>query len=84
MTRTKISAARAAARRPARPIESVDLTTTQTSSSPVMPHERDEKVGMTGGVAGPRVQQGARDLKRGIVETSRAVEADDAYEKLKR
>ena len=62
----------------------VALTTEAPSSDPALPHERDEKVGMTGGVQSSRVQQGARDLKRGIQDTSRAPEADDAYKKLKK
>ena len=39
---------------------------------------------MTGGVQSSRVQQGARYLNRGIQDTSRAPEADDAYKKLKK
>ena len=62
----------------------VDLTSAAPSSDPALPHERDEKVGMTGGLQSSRVQQGARDLKRGIQDTSRAPEADDAYKKLKK
>jgi hypothetical protein len=49
-----------------------------------MPHEHDEKVGMTGGVPSPKVQQAARDVKRGLQDTSRATEADDTYEKLRK
>lgn len=48
----------------------VDLTLEAPSSDPALPHERDEKVGMTGGVQSSRVQQGARDLKRGSQNTS--------------
>jgi hypothetical protein len=48
-----------------------------------MPHERDESAGATGGVPSARVQQGGRDLKRGVQDTSRAPEADTAYRKLK-
>jgi hypothetical protein len=40
--------------------------------------------GMTGGVQSPVVQQGARDLKRGLQDTSRAPEAEAAYRKLKK
>jgi phosphoribosylanthranilate isomerase len=61
----------------------VDLTHPSDSNKTVMPHERDEQVGMTGGVASPMVEQAARDLKRGIKDTSRSVEADAAYKKLK-
>jgi hypothetical protein len=61
----------------------VDLTQPSHGNEAVMPHERDEQVGMTGGVASPMVEQAARDLKRGIKDTSRSVEADAAYKKLK-
>ena len=62
----------------------VDLASPATSTSPAMPHERDESAGMTGGVPSARVQQGGRDLKRGVQDTSRAPEADSAYKKLKK
>jgi len=52
--------------------------------APTMPHERDEHAGVTGGVPSTRVQQGGRDLKRGVQDTSRAPEADTAYRKLKK
>ncbi len=55
-----------------------------SAAGPELPHERDEKAGATGGVPSARVQQGARDLKRGVRDTSRAVEADQAYRKLKK
>ncbi|MEP7099708.1 MAG: hypothetical protein ABI781_04320 [Burkholderiales bacterium] len=71
---------RKAATKPA----SVDLTSPAASTSPPMPHERDEGTGMTGGVPSPSVQQGQRDLKRGVQDTSRAPEADTAYRKLKK
>lgn len=50
---------------------------------PALPSERDEKVGMTGGVQSELIQQGALDLKRGIQDTGRATEADAAYKKQK-
>ena len=53
-------------------------------AGPELPHDRDEKSGSTGGVPSPRVEQGARDLKRGLQDTSRAPEADQAYRKLKK
>lgn len=64
--------------------KAVDLTEPGASTSPKLPHERDEGVGMTGGVPSARVQQGQRDLKRGVQDTSRAAEADAAYTKLKK
>ena len=73
---------------PARPVQPapaahVDLTSAGESSSPALPNERDGSVGMTGGEPSAAVQQGARDLKRGLQDTSRAPEADRAYKKLK-
>jgi len=63
---------------------SVDLVAPQQSSTPRLPHERDEAVGSTGGVPSERVRQGHRDLKRGVQDTSRAPEAGRAYDKLKK
>ena len=72
---------------------SVDLTTpTQVSKdnaldplqdSPKMPHERDQSVDMTGGIQSKEVQQAAKDIKNGLKDTSRAPEADAAYQKQK-
>ena len=54
------------------------------AAGPQLPHERDEKTGMTDGVPSKLVQQGARDLKRGLQDTSRSTESDAAYRKLKK
>lgn len=54
------------------------------SQIPVLPRERDEQAGAAGGLPSEHVEQGARDVKRGIKDTSRAPEADEAYKKLKR
>lgn len=54
-----------------------------TSTTPHLPHERDEVVGATGAVPSERVRQGYRDLTRGMRDTSRATEADATYDKLK-
>ena len=51
---------------------------------PALPHERDETVSMTGGVQSPVVQQAARDVKRGVKDTSGAVEANETYKRLKK
>lgn len=53
-------------------------------TSPRLPHENDEAVGSTAGQPSKRMQQGLRDLQRGIQDTSRAPEADSAYRKLKK
>lgn len=64
------------------------VNTTQPPNStapavPKLPHERDESVGMTGGVPSKAVQQAYRDVKRGLQDTSRGTAANIAYEKLK-
>ena len=51
---------------------------------PALPHERDEMGSMTDGVSSPKMEQAARDMRRGPVDTSRAPEADAAYRKIKR
>lgn len=61
----------------------INLTATAPPGETALPHERDQKGGMTDGIPSPRVQQGARDVKRGVLDTSRALEADSAYRKLK-
>ena len=57
---------------------------TDKLAAPELPHERDEAVGMTGGVPSRAVQQAYRDVKRGLVDTDRSAEAGRAYDKLKR
>ena len=52
-------------------------------ASPKLPHERDETPGMTGGEPSERVEQGHRDVARGVQDTSRAPEADRTYRRLK-
>ena len=54
------------------------------AAGPQLPHDRDEKAGSTDGVPSKRVQQGARDLKRGLQDTSGSTESDAAYRKLKK
>ncbi len=70
--------------KPLTPQPSVDLKDPENSSSPHLPHERDQEVGTTDGVPSERVRQGARDLKRGLRDTTRADEAGVAYEKQKK
>lgn len=70
------------------PDTSASITTSTTASTPPaapkLPHERDESVGMTGGVPSATVQQAYRDVKRGLQDTSRGTAANSAYEKLKK
>lgn len=64
--------------------KTVDLTDSPKSGEAALPHERDQTVGMTGGIPSKTVQQAHRDVKRGLQDTSRAPEADKAYEKQKK
>ena len=66
------------------PISAIGLDSSVHPPEPALPHDRDEAAGATGGIPSAVVQQGSRDLKRGIVDTSRAPEAEAAYRKLKR
>ena len=65
------------------PHSSVDLTVADASSAPAMPHERDEAVGMTDGIASKRVQQAFDDVEAGRQDTSRGLETDRAYQRQK-
>ena len=48
---------------------------TPDSSSPRLPHERDQSIGMTDGNPSALVQQAFRDVKRGLVDTDAGREA---------
>jgi hypothetical protein len=49
-----------------------------------LPHERDQADGaMTGGIASPDVQQGHRDLQRGVQDTTKSTEMDRTYQRQK-
>ena len=68
---------------PDTPTNHVNLASLEAGGELALPNERDGKVGVTGGIASPTVQQAARDLKRGIQDTSKGVETDAAYAKLR-
>lgn len=51
-------------------------------SSIRLPHERDEDAAMTNHAVQPRMRQAAQDLERGLKDTSRAPESDQAYHRL--
>ena len=67
---------------PSEPVK-IDLTAPPASGQPALPHERDETVGMTGGITDPVIRQAHRDLEHGIEDTSGSNETDRAYRKLK-
>ena len=93
-TRTRSEASGTATRTAAQEegqMKAIDLTQKRTGkdslaspATPHLPHERDEVVGATGAVPSEKVQQGYRDLKGGLQDTSRAPEAAAAYDKLKK
>jgi len=70
--------------KPPRGTPAVDLVyTTDESSTPHMPHDRDERVGMTDGKPSEAIRKAHDDVERGVKDTTRAPEADAAYKKLK-
>ncbi len=61
----------------------VDLTDDDQSSTPHMPHDRDERVGMTDNKPSETIRKAHDDVERGVKDTTRGTEADAAYKKLK-
>ncbi|MFZ4288042.1 hypothetical protein [Variovorax sp. HJSM1_2] len=50
---------------------------------PPLPHERDQSAHMTNGIPSPKVQQAAKDLARGLQDTSKAPEMERTYQRQK-
>ena len=50
---------------------------------PPLPHERDQSAHMTDGIPSRKVQQAAKDVARGLQDTSKSPEMDRAYQKQK-
>ena len=48
-----------------------------------LPSDRDQSADMTAAAPDPLVQQAAKDLKRGLSDTSKGAETDKAYQKQK-
>lgn len=46
-----------------------------------LPHERDQSSHMTDGVPSHKVQQAAKDVERGLEDTSKGTEMDRTYQK---
>jgi hypothetical protein len=57
---------------------------TPGAALPKLPHERDQSVGMTGGIPSKTVQQAYRDVTQGQQDTDRSAEANRTYQKLKK
>jgi hypothetical protein len=49
----------------------------------LMPNERDESIAMTPDAPDPVIEQAAVDVARGLQDTSKGVELNRAYTKLK-
>lgn len=74
----------AAPPRPQRP-RTAQQTTPQDAaveSTLALPHERDQSTDMTPDAADPVIEQAARDVQRGVKDTSKSTEMDRAYRKL--
>ena len=50
---------------------------------PPLPHERDQSAHMTDGTPSRKVQQAAKDVARGLQDTSKSPEMDRAYQRQK-
>ncbi|OYY87114.1 MAG: hypothetical protein B7Y42_15340 [Polaromonas sp. 28-63-22] len=51
-------------------------------ASAELPHDRDQSTDMTAATPDPAIHQAAKDLKRGLSDTSKGAEMDKAYRKL--
>ena len=63
--------------------EPMTLHDTVVESKLKLPSERDESVVMTTEKPDPIIKQAAADLARGMQDTSKAIETDQTYKKLK-
>ncbi len=52
-------------------------------ASLALPHERDQSTDMTAEQPNPTIEQAQRDVARGLKDTSKSPEMDQAYNKLK-
>ena len=52
-------------------------------ASLALPHERDQSTDMTASKPDPLIEQAQRDVNSGIKDTSKSVEMNSAYKKLK-
>lgn len=52
-------------------------------ASLALPHERDQSIDMTPDQPAGKIKQASADVKRGIKDTSKAAETDQAYKKLR-
>ena len=65
----------------------VDKQATQhdlsTAASLAMPHERDQQTSMTTEQPAREIKQASSDLKNGLEDTSKGIEMDQTYKKLR-
>lgn len=49
-----------------------------------LPNDRDQATDMTAAMPDPVVKQASKDVKRGLTDTSKSAETDNAYSKLRK
>ena len=59
-----------------------DATDGSAQDSLESPNDRDQASDMTNGQVDPHIRQAAKDLERGLQDTSEALETDKTYKKL--
>lgn len=59
-----------------------DLRDESVKASLELPHDRDQAQDMTHPQPDPLMEQAAKDIGKGIKDTSKAIETDQAYKKL--
>lgn len=59
-----------------------NLKDESVKSSLELPHERDQAKDMTNRQPDPTIEQAARDVGKGLKDTSKALETDQTYKKL--
>ena len=71
-------------RQAALPGRQTTLKDSVVEASVRLPNDRDQSSDMTAAAPDPKVKQAAKDLKRGLSDTSKGAEMDKAYAKLRR
>ena len=59
-----------------------DLKDASAEATLELPRDRDQASDMTSGQPSPIIEQAAQDLKKGLKDTSKTPEMDQAYKKL--
>lgn len=62
--------------------KAADLHDVSVESTLELPRDRDESLDMTRAQPSPEIEQAAKDIEKGLKDTSKAPEMDKAYKKL--